>query len=85
MGNQLTDVWKLESADQDMASDDLNCIIDKALTFRGVSERAYLRKLWDGESWESIKRKALTEGSVWYVWYMDGVNTHLRNLIASNN
>tara|TARA_Y100000296_G_C5033448_1_gene186052 strand:+ start:113 stop:367 length:255 start_codon:yes stop_codon:yes gene_type:complete len=81
---QLTDVWKLESEDQDWASEDLNHIIDKALKFEGVSERAYLRKLWDGESWQSIKERASTEGSVWYVWYMDGVNQHLRNLINDN-
>jgi len=50
------------------------------MKFRGASQRAYLRKLWDGESWQDIKRKLLTEGSVWYVWWMDGVRQHLSNL-----
>ena len=78
----LADVWKLETLSQDIACEDLNCITDQALKFSGVSERAYLRKLWDGESWQSIKSKLLTEGSVWYVWYMDGVNHHLSNMIS---
>lgn len=77
----LTSVWKLETPDEDFASDDLNFIIDKAFKFSGVSERAYLRRLWDGESWKSIKDKLMTEGSVWYVWYMDGVRQHLINIL----
>ncbi len=42
-----------------------------------------LRRLWQydafgrgskrGDSWKSIKAKFLTEGSVWHVWWMDGV------------
>ena len=76
----MTDVWVLENTSQECASTDLGFIIDQALTFQGVSERAYLRRLWYGEPWPKIKEKLLTEGSVWYVWYMDGVNQHLHNL-----
>lgn len=36
-----------------------------------------LRSLWDNESWESIQRKFQTEGSVWYVWWMDGVRAYM--------
>jgi len=78
----MIDVWKLETQAQDEASEDLNIIIEGALEFSGVAERAYLRKLWDDESWESIKKKLMVEGSVWYVWYMDGVNRHLTNILA---
>ena len=74
-----TDVWKLETADQDFASDDLNHIIDTAMTFHGNSARAYCRHLWN-EKWPSIKSKLMVEGSAWYVWYMDGVNHHLCHL-----
>ena len=81
----MDDVWTLESGDQEAASDDLSIIIDHAMQFGGVSERAYLRKLWDGESWQSIKEKLQVEGSAWYVWWMDGVNAHLRNLIKEAN
>lgn len=33
--------------------------------------------LWDGESWDSIKEKLLTEASVWHVWWMDGVRKYI--------
>ena len=79
----MSDVWMLESSQEQYTSDDLNFIIEEALKFRGTSQRAYLRKLWDREDWQSIKKKLLTEGSVWYVWYMDGVRQHLHNLNRS--
>ena len=37
-----------------------------------------LRALWDGEEWEDILKKANTEGSTWYVWWMDGVRKYMR-------
>lgn len=76
----LTDVWTLETENEEFVSDDLNRIIDRAMEFRGTSARAYLRKLWDGESWQSIKAKLMVEGSTWYVWYMDGVRRHMINI-----
>ena len=75
----LTDVWTLETPEEEFAIEELNMIIDRAFKFEGTSERAYLRKLWDGESWKSIKAKLMVEGSDWYVWYMDGVRVHLMN------
>ena len=74
---ELSDVWTLESPRQIIAIEEINLIIETAMKFSGIKERAYLRKLWDGESWKSIKSKLLTEGSVWYVWFMDGVNKHI--------
>jgi len=83
------DVWKFETGDQDWASDDLNNLFSNATNQTKGSLNTfgnrmkiikYLRTLWDGESWESIRRKAEAEGSTWYVWYMDGLNAHLRNL-----
>jgi len=81
MDDLCTDVWQFETSDEEDASEDLNYIIDRALKFEGSHERAYLRKLWDGESWKSIKEKLLTEGSAWHVWYMDGVRQHLINCL----
>ena len=75
----LTDVWTLEAPEEEMAIDELNMIIERAFEFKGTSERAYLRKLWDDESWKSIKAKLMVESSDWYVWYMDGVRQHLVN------
>jgi len=87
MTEQLSDVWKLETGDVEVASEDLNLIIDNAMgriknSFGNRMQLIkYLRTLWDNESWESIKRKLNTKGSVWVVWYIDGVNQHIRNLM----
>ena len=79
----LGDVWNLETSDQEMASDELSNIAREALDGdTGMQE--YLMNLWDNESWESIKKKLETEGSVWYVWWMDGVNKFMRDQSASN-
>ena len=80
------DVWKFETGDQDWASDDMNVLLQQARneipTSFGQRMKLikYLRSLWDNESWASIKSKLETEGSVWIVWYYDGLNAHLRNL-----
>lgn len=79
----MNDVWKLETADQDTASEDLNIIADAAMKFSGTAARNYLKRLWPRESWQAIKAKLMTEGSTWYVWYMDGVNQHLCNMRAA--
>lgn len=72
----LGDVWKLETPVQDAAIQDLQFIVDSAMNGNRASQN-YLRTLWDGEKWESIKEKINTEDSVWYVWWMDGVNQHI--------
>jgi len=36
-----------------------------------------IRSLWDGESWEVIQEKLLTDASVWHVWWMDGVRRYI--------
>ena len=73
----LSDVWSLETDQQETAYEDLMRITDLAIAGHRKSQN-YLKKLWD-ESWPSIKEKLLTDGSVWYVWWMDGVNQHLKN------
>lgn len=78
--SESTDVWTLETSEEEEAAQDLNFIIGNAMKFKGSKERAYLRKLWDNESWQSIKSKLLTEDSCWYVWFMDGIRQHLINL-----
>ena len=73
----MNNVWKLETPDQDNASDIINWLYDQARHGNSTSARNKLKKLY-GDSWETIKERMETEGSVWYVWYMDGVN----NLIS---
>jgi hypothetical protein len=75
----IGDVWKLETPSQDYAADDLWHIEDAAMKGDRKAQN-YLKKLWDNEKWDSIKKKLQTEGSVWYVWHMDGVNQHLMNM-----
>jgi hypothetical protein len=66
------DVWKLESPKEDVASDYLSAVSEKALEGDKESQE-FLKKIF-GEKWDSIKEKLETEGSVWCVWWMDGVH-----------
>lgn len=36
-----------------------------------------IRSLWDDEPWEEIQTKILTDGSTWYVWWMDGLRKYI--------
>jgi hypothetical protein len=80
------DVWKFETGDQDWASDDLSIILQQINNTiptpfgQRMKLIKYVRSLWDNEPWDSIKEKLGAEGSRWYVWTMDGLNKHLRNL-----
>jgi hypothetical protein len=75
---KTAEIWNLESEDEEFAADILNQIATKALE-GDTAEQEYLRNLWNGESWESIAKKLQTEGSVWYVWFMDGVHAFMRD------
>ena len=72
----MNDVWCLESGRQLVGSEDLSRIAESAIAGDRKSQN-YLKKLW-GEKWTRIKEKLQTKGSVWYVWWMDGVNQHIR-------
>ena len=65
--------WKLETPEQDEASDYINFLYCQATKFRSVSARNFLKKLYE-DSWETIKERMEAEGSIWYIWYIDGVN-----------
>lgn len=77
----MTAVWQLENQKQIVASEDLNIIIELALAGNRKLQK-YLKKLW-GDTWQTIKKRVNTEGSVWYVWYMDGVNQHIANQLSN--
>jgi len=74
---QLGDVWTLETPLEEQASASLSQVAELAC---GGNRKAqnYLKRLWD-ERWQSVKTKLETEGSVWYVWWMDGVRQHIVN------
>lgn len=75
----MADVWQLENDQQIAASEDLSIIAKGAVTKHHRIAQNYLKTLWPECSWKTIKERLVTEGSVWYVWWMDGVNQHILN------
>lgn len=72
-------IIQLESDHESFLSDVLSNMIEKARDGRRKRLRQFIRNLWDNELWESIIKKAETEGAVWYVWWMDGVRELMKN------
>jgi len=72
-------IIKLETDLQDQACNEINHLYDLAIANGGgsVYARNVIKKCYD-DSWNEIKKKMETEGSVWYVWYMDGVNRYIQ-------
>lgn len=67
------DVCRLETNEQNCASDCINYLYEQARYHRSTYARNVLKRCYEC-SWDEIKEKMDTEGSVWYVWYMDGVS-----------
>ena len=67
----------LETPKEERYSDMLSQWIQEVIESQDPSDIESIRTLWDGESWESIQHKLNTEGSTWYVWWMDGVRTYI--------
>lgn len=78
------DVWNLATPDEDMASDDLNRIMDNAMEGDVEAKDYLVNIIWDGDDWETIIERAETDGSAWVVWWMDGIQVHLNELIKAN-
>ena len=66
---------KLETPDQEQACDYINQLYDQA---RGGSTSSLntIKTIYQ-DDWKTIKQRMECEGSIWYVWYMDGVNKFL--------
>lgn len=73
----MDDVWKLESSQEDLGSDLLDNMYVQPALKGDRNAQSFLVRLWK-EKWSSIKNKLETEGSVWYVWWMDGVHAFMR-------
>ena len=69
-------IWSFETGEEEAAAQMLSEIAQEALG-GDETRQELLVGLWDGESWESIAKKLQTEGSVYYVWWMDGVRAFL--------
>ena len=78
----MQDVWKFETSDEDVAAESLNLSIEKA--FEGDPNAIKFIEYIFEEPWESAKKKLETEGSGWYVWYMDGVHKYMQEMIENN-
>lgn len=68
----------LESSKEEIYSFHLHQMIEAAIESKDQNLIDEIRSFWDGESWESILNKYGTEGSVWYVWWWDGVRALVR-------
>lgn len=78
----------LETPKEEAASYELSQFINEALETKDRNLIRRIRRLWRydafgrgskyGERWGRIKEKFNTEGSTWYVWWMDGVRTFMR-------
>ncbi len=71
-------IIKLENEKQDFYSYLLASMIEQAQETKDEDLINEIRSLWDGESFERIIEKSEAEGSIWYVWWMDGVNALIR-------
>ena len=67
----ISDVWKLETLSEEIACNEINSLYELAKNGK-VSARNLLKKCYE-TNWNEIKEKMEAEGSVWYVWYMDGI------------
>lgn len=68
-------IIKLEEDMQDYYSYVLDQWILAMESSPNESEIGKIRDLFRGENWDSILKKYHTNGSVWYVWWMDAVNS----------
>jgi len=68
----IGDVWSFETGTEEIACDIVNNLYLQGLKRGGTKERNILKDCF-GDDWQTIKERFETEGSVWYVWYMDGV------------
>jgi hypothetical protein len=77
-------IWMLESQAEESYSYSLSEWIQEVIDNPSDDAIASIRTLWDNESWESIVSRFNTEGSVWYVWWMDGVRTYMQLDVGSD-
>jgi len=67
----------IESEIEKQASDILNMLVYYA--YKGNRKAINLLKnIFEEKSWKDLKEKLETEGSVYYVWWMDGVRKLIR-------
>ena len=75
---KLSSVWSLETPMEGDYAYFLSNWIEETIESQDEQAIASIRKLWDGESWNSIVKKSRVEGSTWYCWWMYGVRAYLQ-------
>ena len=79
MENVMSDVWQLETPKEEMYCNIINNFYEKAT--KGDRNLQNGLKRWFESDWQTIQKRFETEGSVWYVWYMDGVRNYMREML----
>jgi hypothetical protein len=74
----MGDVWNFSDQERDAASDRLGEMIQTARSNNDPSLRNYLEKIL-GDKWETILNHVDTEGSVWVVWWEDGISKFIED------
>lgn len=67
----------LETPEEEAYSFMLHQMIESAIESKDQNEIDEIRSFWDHEEWQDILDKYGTEGSVWYVWWWDGVRAYM--------
>ncbi|MGC9384205.1 MAG: hypothetical protein ACP5D6_06370 [Kosmotogaceae bacterium] len=68
----VREIWVLENSREIVACQWINQLYSWAKEGDEGAKETILM-LYDDDDWETIQERMETEGSVWYVWYMDGV------------
>ena len=76
--NKINDIICFETLEEQGFSDWLSEYIIDAIKSENQEMIGFIRGLWNNENWFSIINKFSTEGSTWYVWWMDGVREFSR-------
>lgn len=64
----------------DGVSERFSNLIEEAIETNDRATITQIRKCWDNEPWDSIVSKFNAEGSVWYVWWTDGISEYAKLL-----
>ena len=72
----MDDVWCFETSTEEFAIYEIAELYARAQTRSGTAERNILKHCFE-DSWQTIKTRMEVEGSIWYVWWMDGVRKYI--------
>ena len=71
-------IIKLETSTEDRFNDLLDRICQSAKKGNKKAQKYLSKKIWK-EQWQTISLKLDVEGSVWYVWWIDGIHELMKD------